>query len=484
MNKNKPNMVQAAKSCLPKHHRLHHCQQWIQAWINGEINVVKVQSGQKWSVWCQKKNGPRWSKSTILRLRRLGWTRATNFDLRPDPRHSVLFKMHIQQNSSSMFLGFTLMISIGSFGWLSDYLAIWLTHIILHRASSTSTWSTILLYPCCPFGRFTSSFTWQPSLGDSKPRFTLSTALSRSYESRVVDGFPYLLLLWSASSSQTSIHFTVIPHEPSSFWLTLSNGKNIKEPTLVNVNSSYYRHGLLGRNVEYLWDTVFENPFYFFFLDKCFSDFWGCLPVSPRLPVNPVLQSDLSLVKDTSCVDKLSQRGDSRLMGLMATALMSYISCKVISTWVEISESQSLWFRPTWLQNSTTIGMLIKEVLLDADSQGRIWMSLGYCGIQVFRFRKSTEICMNLWLLAALDRHFFTLLHAFQSLASTRIFPFVALHFHDSTTDASVKQLSLIQNNCFTSFPPKVWFGGPCQQLHSAHPASQTIKCTPPESKE
>ena len=113
--------------------------------------------------------------------------------------------------------------------------------------------------------------------------------------------------------------------------------KNIKEPTLVNVNSSYYRHGLLGRNVEYLWDTVFENPFkLIFFLTNVFSDFWGCLPVSSRVPVNPVLQSDLSLVKDTSCVDKLSQRGDSRLMGLMWTALMSYISCKVISTWVEI----------------------------------------------------------------------------------------------------------------------------------------------------
>ena len=147
------------------------------------------------------------------------------------------------------------------------------------------------------------------------------------------------------------------------------------------------------------------------------------------------------------------------------------------------SESQSLWFRPTWLQNSTTICMLIKEVLLDADCQGRIWMSLGYCGIQVFRFRKSTEICMNLSLLGALDRHFFTLLHAFQSLASTRIFPFVALHFHES-------KLMLLLNNSrwfkttASLLSPKAWFGGPCQQLHSAHPASQTIKCTPPESKE
>lgn len=298
-----------------------------------------------------------------------------------------------------MFLGSTLMISIGSFGWLSDYLAIWLTHIILHRsyrASSTSTWSTILLYPCCPFGRFTSSFTWQPSLGDSKPRFTLSTAheatrVESSMDFRTFSFFDLLLHHRPRSTSQS-----YLMNLQASDW-PCQMEKNIKEPTLVNVNSSYYRHGLLGRNVEYLWDTVFENPFYFFFLDKCFSDFWGCLPVSPRLPVNPVLQSDLSLVKDTSCVDKLSQRGDSRLMGLMATALISYISCKVISTWVEISESQSLWFRPTWLQNSTTICMLIKEVLLDADCQGRIWMSLGYCGIQVFRFRKSTEIWWNLY---------------------------------------------------------------------------------------
>lgn len=168
-------------------------------------------------------------------------------------------------NPFSMFLGSTLMISIGSFGWLSDYLAIWLTHIILHRsyrASSTSTWSTILLYPCCPFGRFTSSFTWQPSLGDSKPRFTLSTALSRSYESRVVDGFPYLLLLWSASSSQTSIHFTVVPHEPSSFWLTLSNGKKHKRTNSCQcqllVLSTWTLREKCGISLRYcLWEPFF-----------------------------------------------------------------------------------------------------------------------------------------------------------------------------------------------------------------------------------
>ncbi len=151
----------------------------------------------------------------------------------------------------------------------------------------------------------------------------------------------------------------------------------------------------------------------------------------PRLPVNPVLQSDLSLVKDTSCLHKLSQHGDS--WRLIATGSGLDVVHLVQG---DLNLSRNLvpverWFRPSWLQNSTTICMLVKEVLLDR--QGRIWMNLG-CRIQVSRFRKTMEIHMSLSLLGALDRHFFTLLHVFQSLRSNlKVSPFNDISLCSST---------------------------------------------------